>query len=57
MTNYDYVKNTYPTMVLKTAIGGIIGCPEDYGLKNSLRQGKEYCKEDCARCWQLKGSK
>lgn len=53
MTNYEYVKENYPSRVLNNAIGGIMGCPEDYGLKKSLRKGKEYCKEDCVKCWQL----
>lgn len=53
MTNYEYVKENYPSRVLNTAIGGIMGYPEDYGLKKSLRKGKKYCKEDCVKCWQL----
>ena len=53
MTNYEWIKENYSTRINKRALGGVIGCPEDYGLKKSLRKGKEYCKENCVKCWQL----
>ena len=52
VTNYDYVQRKQPEYINKHAIGGVIGCPADYGLPNSLRK-EEYCKEDCTKCWQL----
>lgn len=53
MTNYQYVKEKYPLRITNKAMGGVIGCPDDYGLKNSLKKGKKYCKENCVKCWQL----
>lgn len=53
MTNKEYIAMTAPKRLSKTAIGGVIGCPEDYGLVSSLRNGKENCKNDCEKCWQL----
>lgn len=53
MTNYQYVKEKYPLRITNKAMEGVIGCPDDYGLKNSLRKGKKYCKENCVKCWQL----
>lgn len=52
MTNKDYIKQKYPSRLSKTAIGGVMGCPQDYGLKQSLRC-RYYCKEDCTKCWNL----
>lgn len=49
MTNKDYIKQKYPSRLSKTAIGGVMGCPQDYGLKQSLQNGY-YCKEDCKKC-------
>lgn len=56
MTNKDYIKQKYPSRPSKTAIGGVMGCPQDYGLKQSLRNGY-YCKEDCKKCWNLEVKK
>lgn len=58
MTNKEYIKQNYPSRISKTAIGGVIGCPEDYGLKKTIRQknnGKyENCIHgDCTKCWNL----
>lgn len=53
MTNYEYIKQKYPSRINDFLAGGVIGCPNDYGLKNSLRQDNEYCKQDCNKCWQL----
>ena len=52
MTNKDYIKQKYPSRLSNTAIGGVMGCPQDYGLKQSLRNGY-YCKEDCKKSWNL----
>lgn len=51
MTNIDYMKDKFPSRLSDTAIGGVIGCPEDYGL-SSLRDDY-YCKNGCNKCWKL----
>ena len=52
MTNKDYIEKYYPQQLSETALGGVMGCPEDYGLTNSLRDSY-YCKNDCTICWSM----
>lgn len=52
MTNKDYIEKYYPQQLSETAVGGVMGCPEDYGLTNSLRDSY-YCKNDCTICWSM----
>lgn len=58
-TNKDYMMEFFPDRVTNRidVLGGVIGCPEDYGLKNTLRpvvDGKFVnCKNDCTKCWNL----
>lgn len=59
MTNKEYIMITFPERLSSTAIGGVIGCPEDYNLANTLRpqnNGKyEICIHgNCEKCWNLK---
>lgn len=62
MTNKEYIMITLPERLSSTAIGGVIGCPEDYDLRNTLRPQKdgkyEFCIHgDCEKCWNLKYEK
>ena len=52
VTNYEYVAKNFPSRIQSHAVGGVVGCPDDYNLNNTLRKN-EYCTEDCKKCWQL----
>lgn len=59
-TNKDFMKENFPDRVTDRigVMGGVIGCPEDYGLKSTLRpiiDGKfgNCVHGNCTKCWNL----
>lgn len=56
MTNKQWIENNMPTRINAMAMGGVVGCPDDYGLP-SLRIENNPCSNDCNICWQLQITK
>lgn len=58
MTNKEYIEKIMSDKISINAIGGVIGCPEDYGLKNTLRPKVDNKYDTCVhgncdKCWNL----
>jgi hypothetical protein len=58
MTFREKAKKEHPSIVYEEAVGGVSGCPSDYGYEppscSPCHNGSFYSNEKCKRCWDRK---